>query len=66
MHLGNLTVSNKFLFAGDEGTLAYKHLTLAYKHLPDIVQQVPSVYTGASADDPMTQSVYAPQSDGRL
>ena len=53
MHLGNLTVSNKFLFAGDEGTLAYKHL-------PDIVQQVPSVYTGAAEGDPMTQSIYAP------
>ena len=59
MHLGNLTVSNKFLFAGDEGTLVYKHL-------PDIVQQVPSVPTGASGSDPMTQSIYAPHSDGRL
>lgn len=52
MHMGNLTVTNKFLFAGDDGTLAYEQV-------PDIVEQVPS-----GGDDPMTQSVYTPQSDG--
>lgn len=50
MHLGNLSISNKFLYAGDVGTLDHKSGSS---------QQVP-----LSSEDPMTQSIYTPQQDG--
>lgn len=45
MHLGNLAVSNKFLFAGQPGTLAAE-------------QNIPETEAASGIPDMMTQSVF--------